>query len=326
MRVLITGITGFVGGFLAEKCEERGWEVHGTSHPHHGASVTAAGGLPGAVARSTLHEIDLVDGPATAALVAAIAPDHVYHLAAQASVPEAWHDPSATLLNNIAAQVHVLEALRRLNAPGVRLLVVSTAEVYGGVPPEAMPIRESTPLQPLNPYAVSKATQDMLGYQYYRAYGLHIVRVRPFNHFGPRQRTGFVAADFAKQIAEIERDLHPPLLQVGNLSALRDFTDVRDIADAYVLALELGEAGAAYNICSGVGRPVRSLLDGLLAASTRAITVEPDPERMRPVDYPIVIGDAAAFQARTGWRPRIPFEQTVHDTLDYWRTQVVHAI
>jgi GDP-4-dehydro-6-deoxy-D-mannose reductase len=162
----------------------------------------------------------------------------------------------------------------------------------------------------------------MLGYQYYRAYGLHIVRVRPFNHFGPRQRTGFVAADFARQIAEIEHHLHPPLLRVGNLSALRDFTDVRDIAAAYVLALEVGEAGAVYNVCSGIGRPVRSLLDGLLAASTRAITVEPDPERMRPVDYPVVIGDFTAFHARTGWQPRIPFEQTVHDTLDYWRAQV----
>jgi len=319
MKALITGITGFVGGFLAEECARLGWEIHGTTFVLPGAEASV--GVPG-VPGATLHALDLTDGPATSDLLAAVRPDHVYHLAAQASVPEAWHNPGATLLNNISAQLNVLEGIRRLDHPGLRLLVISTAEVYGGVPPEAMPIAETTPLQPLNPYAVSKATQDMLGYQYYRAYGVDVVRVRPFNHFGPRQRTGFVASDFAKQVAEIERGLHPPVISVGNLSAVRDFTDVRDIARAYTLALQLGEPGAVYNVCSGTGRPIQHLLDMLLAASTAPIRVERDPERMRPVDYPIVTGDASLFHARTGWRPQFAFEQTVQDTLDYWRSQV----
>ncbi len=326
MRVLITGITGFVGSFLADECAGRDWEVHGTSH--HFPSAAGDGGtlhpLPSnAVTGATIHQINLVDGAATTALLADVRPDRIYHLAAQASVPEAWHDPTATVLNNVAAQMSILEAMRLLGAPELRLLIVSTAEVYGGAPIEAMPIRETTPLQPLNPYAVSKATQDMLGYQYYRAYKQHIVRVRPFNHFGPRQRPGFVGADFAKQIAEIERHRHPPLLRVGNLTAERDFTDVRDIVRAYTLAMELGEPGAVYNVCSGTARPIRALLDELLAASTVPIQVELDAERMRPVDYPVVVGDSSAFRARTGWQPRIPFEQTVRDTLDYWREQVV---
>jgi len=185
-----------------------------------------------------------------------------------------------------------------------------------------LPQTEESPLRPNNPYAVSKVAQDFLGLQYHLAYGLPVVRVRPFNHTGPGQSPRFVVPAFASQIARIEVGLQEPVLRVGNLDAARDFSDVRDIVRAYHLAVTEGEPGEVYNLASGRPQPVRGLLETLLGYSQVKIRVERDEERSRPVDVPVVYGSAEKFHRQTGWEPQIPFEQTLRDTLEYWRGQV----
>ena len=195
-------------------------------------------------------------------------------------------------------------------------------EEYGRVAPGDLPIREAQPLRPDSPYGVSKVTQDMLGLQYFLSRGLPVIRVRPFNHIGPRQTRRFVAPAFASQIAAIEVGKQPPVMKVGNLSASRDFTDVRDVVRAYVLALEHGEPGEVYNIGSGASHSIRSLLDRLLSLSTVNISIETDTTRLRPADVPDVVCDASRLRAATGWQPRVTFDQSLSDLLDYERTQV----
>lgn len=311
MRALITGATGFAGSFLVEECVAAGLEVHGTAlerHPVAGAGVT-------------LHSLDLRDASAVARLVRDIAPDRVFHLAGQASVGAAWADPASTLTGNLLISFTVLDAVRT-QAPAARVLVVGSSEEYGVVPPEDLPVRESQPLRPVDPYGVSKVAVDYLALQQHLAHGLHVVRMRPFNHIGPRQRQGFVVADWAAQLAAIERGDAEPVLRVGNLNVARDFTDVRDIARGYRLALEAGEAGAVYNICSGTAVRVADLLRLLLEACDGAVRVEQDPARQRPADVPVRVGSYAALCAATGWRPRIPLATTLADTLNYWRGRI----
>jgi GDP-4-dehydro-6-deoxy-D-mannose reductase len=187
------------------------------------------------------------------------------------------------------------------------------------VHPDETPITEQNPLRPLSPYAVSKVAQDFLGYQYFMSYGLRAVRTRGFNHEGPRRGEVFVMSNFAKQIASIEAGLHEPVMRVGNLDAVRDFTDVRDMVRAYWLAAERGAPGEVYNIASGRGITIREMLDRLLAMSTVEVRVETDPERLRPSDVEVLLGDASKFRAATGWEPVIPLERTLADSLDYWR-------
>ena len=183
-------------------------------------------------------------------------------------------------------------------------------------------MKETNPLRPLSPYAVSKVAQDLLGYQYFQSYKLPVVRTRGFNHTGPRRGEVFVTSSLAKQIAEIEKGLKEPVILVGNLEAQRDFNDVRDIVEAYWLSLEKGEPGEVYNIGSGVSRPIREVLDTLLSLSQVKVRVEVDPKRLRPSDVPILMADSSKFAARTGWKPRYPFRQTLGDLLDYWRRHV----
>ncbi len=311
-RVLITGATGFVGSHLIAECARRGWSVFGTAHPTETYD-------PAVVDPAEIERVELSDVEAVKALVAKIGPEQIYHLAAQASVQQAWRDPMATITNNVGAQLAILSAARE-TCPAARILVISSSEVYGGADPAKMPVDEDAPLGPLDPYAVSKVTQEMLGLQHYLAFKMPVVRVRPFNHMGPRQRPGFVGADFARQVALIESGAMPPLIRVGKLDAVRDLSDVRDIVRAYTLALTEGEAGAVYNVASGQGVAVHALLDLFVAASTTAIDVEADPALFRPVDRPIIVGDAGRLRARTGWEPRIALEQTVRDTLDFWRS------
>jgi GDP-4-dehydro-6-deoxy-D-mannose reductase len=185
--------------------------------------------------------------------------------------------------------------------------------------PEETAIKETNPLRPLSPYAVSKVAQDYLGYQYYQSYGLHIVRTRTFNHTGPRRGEHFVTSNFAKQIAQIELGLQQPTLFVGNLQAQRDFTDVRDVVRAYWLALEKGEPGEVYNIASGNAITIEEMLQTLLSLTDMRINIETDPARLRPSDVEILLGDSSAFRTKTGWVPEIPFERTMEDLLNYWR-------
>jgi GDP-4-dehydro-6-deoxy-D-mannose reductase len=225
-----------------------------------------------------------------------------------------------TFENNVGVLVHVLEAAAQ-HAPTARILLVTSSEVYGRAPWAAR-IDEDAPLLPENPYAVSKATQDLLGYQYFVGRNLAIVRVRPFNHIGPGQSDRFVTASFARQIAEIERGFVEPVLRVGNLDARRDFTDVRDVVRAYTLALEEGAEGQAYNVGRGEAHSIQEILDRLLARSSATIRVERDAARMRPVDAPVLVCDASRLRLRTGWEPRIALDQTLDDLLTYWRARV----
>ncbi len=313
MRALITGVTGFAGSHLAELlAAETDWELCGTVY-----GPPPVGALP---ERVVPEPLDLRDVDATRALVAGFAPDFVFHLAAQAFVPESWRDPWGTFETNVRAELNVLEAVRA--AGHGRVLVVASNEEYGRARPEDLPLREDSPLRPDSPYGVSKVAQDMLGLSYYLSYGMEIVRVRPFNHIGPRQNERFVAPACAKQIAEIELDRREPVMRVGNLEPQRDFGDVRDIVYAYRLLMERGRAGEVYNIGPGRPRSVRELLDVMLAYARVPISVETDPARFRPSDVPVSYCDAGRLRAATGWEPRIPFERTLADVLEDWRARV----
>ena len=317
MRVLITGITGFVGSHLADYLVARGDdEVFGTrrwrSRMENIAHLRD---------RLTLLECDLHDPVSVRRVLAEARPDRLFHLAAQSYVPASWLAPGETVANNLLSQVNLLEAVRDLSL-GSRIHIAGSSEEYGMVHPDELPIRETNPLRPLSPYAVSKVGQDLLGYQYWMSYRLHIVRTRGFNHSGPRRGEVFVTSNFARQIAEIEKGQREPVLWVGNLDAIRDFTDVRDMVRAYWLALERGEPGEVYNICSGRGYAVREVLELLLGLTSARIEVRPDPARLRPSDVPVLVGDCQTFRRVTGWEPTIPFEVTLKDLLDYWRQRV----
>jgi GDP-4-dehydro-6-deoxy-D-mannose reductase len=250
--------------------------------------------------------------------IIAARPTVIFHLAGQPFVPESFRDPAGTLSTNTLGALHIFLSLIELRSKA-RVLVVGTADEYGKLNEADLPLTEDAPLRPANPYGVSKAAQGLLALQYHLSHGLDIVRVRPFTHIGPRQNERFVTAAFARQIARIERGLQPPLLQVGNLSAHRDFTDVRDMVRAYALLVEHGEPGSVYNAGSGQAVMVRELLDILLEASTTPVEVHLNPELMRPIDIPVVVCDASRLRAHTGWAPQIPLRQTLHAILDHWR-------
>lgn len=264
---------------------------------------------------------DLTDADLVNRTVEHHQPDHIVHLAAQSYVPKSHAAPAETILNNVGGTVNLLEACRRLDLP-VRILVVSSGEIYGHVDPEQMPINEEFPFRPQNPYAVSKVTQDMLGFQYHAAYGMDIVRARPFNHIGPGQSRRFVVATFANQVAEAEVGHVEPVILTGNLEARRDFLDVRDVVRAYRLLLEMGHSGDVYNVASGKPVAIQSILDWFIANASRPLRSELDPARARPSDTPIVAGDASKLGAVTGWTPQISLEQSLQDTLNWERQQI----
>jgi GDP-4-dehydro-6-deoxy-D-mannose reductase len=245
-------------------------------------------------------------------------PDVIFHLAAQSFVPSSWTAPGDTVLSNVSGQINLFEAIRGLDLDPV-VQIACSSEEYGMVLPDEVPIRETNPLRPLSPYAVSKVGQDLLGYQYFQSFGLKAIRTRGFNHTGPRRGDVFVTSNFARQVARIELGLAEPKIKVGNLDAVRDFTDVRDMVRAYWLAATKAKPGEVYNICTGDGLTIRELLDRLIAMAKVEVRVETDPARLRPSDVEILIGDSSKFRADTGWEPRISFDQTLRDTLDYWR-------
>jgi len=316
MRVLITGITGFVGSHLAEYLLSRGVEVVGTARWR-----SRTDNIDHLGDRIRLVECDLRDFASVKRVLASTSPDQIYHLAAQSFVQTSWRAPGETLTTNIIGQLHLLEGIRDLKAD-VPMQIAGSSEEYGLVTPDEVPIRETNALRPLSPYAVSKVGQDLLAYQYHQSYGMHLVRTRAFNHTGPRRGQVFATSNFASQIAEMEAGRAEPVLHVGNLEAQRDFTDVRDVVRGYVLALEKGEPGEVYNLCCGTGRSIQEVVDILLGMARVKIRVEQDPERMRPSDVPILVGDCTKFRGLTGWAPAIPFEQTMRDLLDWWRDRV----
>ncbi len=315
LRVLITGITGFTGSHLAEYLVTlHGVEVFGTYRVR--SRMDNLVHLQGQI---HLLECELKDFHSVNELIGKVRPDYIFHLAAQSFVPTSWNAPRDTFFNNVLGEINVFEAIR-LHKLSTRIQIAGSSEEYGLVYPAETPINEENPLRPLSPYGVSKVAQDLFGYQYFQSYGLDIVRTRTFNHEGPRRGEAFVLSNFAKQIAAIESGRRPPVLAVGNLDAQRDFTDVRDVVKAYKLALDLGVPGEVYNIGSGCVWRIGDALDQLLRLTPIQVTIEPDPDRMRPSDVPLLHCDMSKFAAQTGWRPEIPFAQTLADLLNYWRT------
>ena len=316
MRLLVTGAGGFVGGHLLDhlRAAQPDAEIHGVVLPGGAAAWRAPAGV-------RVIDADLDDPAEAAAAVERVRPDGIVHLAGQSSVHRSWADPAGTLRTNVLGIVHVLDAARRA---GLRpaVLVVGSADEYGPVPASDLPLVETAPLRPASPYAVSKVAQAALALLYGPAGGMRVVVTRTFPHTGPGRGEAFAESSFARQIAEIEAGLREPVVEVGNLDAVRDFADVRDVVRAYVLLLERGRAGEAYNVCSGRGRRIGDVLDQLLAATKMAIEVRVDPSRLRPADVPVLVGDNAKLVAATGWQPRIPFEATLGDLLDDWRARV----
>ena len=317
MKILITGITGFTGSHLAEYFLNNDTdEIHGTvrwrSDLQNIAHIRQ---------NIMLHECDITDASAVKSVITQVKPDQIFHLAAQSYVPFSWRAPHQTLSTNILGELNLFEALRHVKKETV-VLVAGSSEEYGMVYPEETPIKETNPLRPLSPYGVSKVAQDLLGYQYFKSYGLPIVRTRAFNHEGPRRGEVFVTSTFSRQIVEIERGKKDPVIHVGNLNAVRDYLDVRDVVRAYALALAKGSPGEVYNICSGEGIRIGDMLDMLLSLSRVKVTIEQDPSRMRPSDVELLVGSSEKFRKATGWKPEIPFLQTLKDLLEYWRARI----
>lgn len=307
-KALVTGALGFAGRhLLAELERQTDWDSIGLVRGH---------GTP--TGRERLLTCDLRDAELVGRVIAHHRPDVVFHLAAQSYVPKAFAAPGETIANNVSAQVNLLEACRAAGLDA-SILIVGSSEEYGQIRPEDVPVSEDQPFRPVNPYAVSKIAQDMLGLQYALSYGLRIIRVRPFNHFGPGQSDRFVLSSFARQVAEAELRRIEPVVLTGNLDARRDFLDVRDVVRAYRMLIEFGQPGEVYNVASGVAHRIGDLLDQLISQTTVAIDVRLDPARMRPSDIPVVAGDASKLRATTGWEPQYSVDQSLHDTLDFWR-------
>jgi len=317
MRVLITGVTGFAGSHLAELLLEKGSiEIHGIERWRSKQENIAH------IKKDlAIHECDIKDISSVRRVLEEVRPDKIFHLAAQSFVPASWSAPAETLNTNVLGQLNIFEAVRHIGInPWIQ--IAGSSEEYGLVHEEELPIKETNPLRPLSPYAVSKVTQDLLAYQYQRSYNLNVVRTRGFNHTGPRRGEVFVCSNFAKQIAQIEKGIKEPVIHVGNLEARRDFTDVRDMVKAYWASLEKCEPGEVYNICSNKTCSIKEALDTLLRFASVKVEIKQDPKRMRPSDVPVLFGDNSKFVKQTGWKPVISFEQTLEDLLNYWRGKI----
>ncbi|MFC2169228.1 GDP-mannose 4,6-dehydratase [Acidobacteriota bacterium] len=318
MRVLITGITGFAGSHLAEYILENhpDIKIYGTirwrsrmENIHHIQD------------KISLAEADLKDIVSLKKCLEEIKPDRIFHLAAQSFVPTSWKMPKETFMINAIGQINLFEAILALNL-SVKIHIAGSSEEYGLVNHDEVPMKETNPLRPLSPYAVSKVAQDLLAWQYFKSYGLKVVRTRGFNHTGPRRGDVFICSNFAKQLAEIEKGIREPLIYVGNLEAKRDFTDVRDIVRGYWFSLEKGKEGDVYNIGTGKSYSMKEVLDILLSLCKLEVKVEVDPSRLRPSDVPHLLSDCTKFRQLSGWEPKIPFRETLRDLLNYWRERI----
>lgn len=289
-------------------------EVHGT----HRADPEVG---TGEWRRAVLHRVDLTNANAVRALLHDLRPAIVHHLAAQSSVSASLADPGGTLNVNAGAQRNLLEGVAEV-VPDATVLIAGSCDEYGDVEPEANPVAEEHELRPLNPYALSKVVQDLMGYQYHATLGLHVVRVRPFLQLGPRRQDRFVAGSFARQIAEIETGARRPVIEAGNIDLQRDFTDVRDVARAMALLARHGVPGQVYNIASGVPHTLREMLAIMASLAGVSVDVDAVPHLRRHSEPPLLVGNAGRLRRLTGWKPEISFEQSVKDTLDYWRERV----
>ena len=314
MKALIIGAAGFVGSHLIQHLSTTyEWEIHATKLPDENLSVSGI----------HIHNLDILNMNEIRQLLVNLKPDYIFHLAAQSSVAFSWKNPSLTVDINIKGTLNILDTIRSIADYSPRVLLIGSGEEYGYILPDETPVSESVVPRPGNIYAATKACQNMLGNIYSRAYNLQLIMVRAFNHIGPNQTPIFVASDFCKQVAEIESGRKAPTLHVGNLSAKRDFTDVRDVVRAYGLLIQYGKPGETYNIGSGHAISIQELLDTILSLSTAKISVTADPARLRPSDIPIIEADITKLQETINWHPEIPLKQTLLETINYWRKQLL---
>ncbi len=305
MDALVIGAGGFVGGYLIQELNRK--------HAHVGATILPKEHVSG---NCDVFYLDIMNQTDIEKLLTAQRPKYIYHLAAQSSVFTSWKNPELTIDVNIKGVLHLLEAVRHVEHYYPRILLVGSGEEYGKTEGA---IAETIPLHPANPYAVTKACQNMLGTLYAESYGMGVIMVRAFNHIGAGQAPIFVASDFAMQIAEIEAGFRPPVMQVGNLNAKRDFSDVRDVVRAYSLLMEKGISGETYNVGSGQAVSIQEILNILLEFSTVSIAIEQNPEKMRPSDVPVIQADISRLREITGWQPEFSLEETLHTMLNAHR-------
>lgn len=311
-KAMVLGAAGFVGGYLIRHLhDDLGMEVYATKLPQE-----TLDNLP-----ASIYDLDILKKENIVSLLYDIRPDYIFHLAAQSSVSVAWNNPQLTIDINIKGAVNVMDAVRELYYKP-RVVVIGSGEEYGHIRPGETPIKEDNRTCPGNIYAATKACQNMIGSIYAKAYDMELVMVRAFNHIGPKQSPIFVVSDFCKQVAEIEKGLREPVMYVGNLSAKRDFTDVRDVVRAYGLLAENGVKGETYNVGRGKAYEIREILDMIVKESFCDIKVEIDPAKIRPVDVPIIEADISKLQEATQWEPEIPIRQTVKEVLNYWRKKL----
>jgi GDP-4-dehydro-6-deoxy-D-mannose reductase len=312
-RVFITGATGFAGRHLMNALASSGNSVCGTTYPQ-----------PAHPDEKNIRRLDLRSERDVFEAVKSARPDWVFHLAAVSNVRQSWEKKRETMETNIMGTFFLFEAVKKFS-PGARILFISSSDVYGVVPgtegAAPRPLSEDDPFQLVSPYALSKFGGELMAGFYRRSEGLDVVIARPFPHTGPGQSPDFVCSDWARQIIQIERGSQEPVIRVGNTQVLRDFTDVRDAVSAYALLLEKGKAGEVYNVCSGRGTALREILGIVLSSVSKEVSVEQDPEKLRKVDIPHLVGDNQKIRAETGWEPRIPLERTLADLLDYWRVR-----
>lgn len=301
-----------MGSHLADLLIQRGGEIYGTCLP--GEPLDNVTHIKNKI---SLFECDVTDSDSLSKLIHRTKPEQVYHLAAFSSVGQSFARPLETVEVNVRGTLYLLEILRNIKKR-IKLLVVSSADIYGKVEKKDLPIRETQSLNPLSPYGASKACADLLAYQYFQSFKVAVIRVRSFNHTGPRQRVGFVVPDFASQIARIDQGRSKPVIKVGNLNAKRDLSDVRDVVRAYHLLMKKGELGQAYNVCSGRTYRIEGLLDTLLRFSSQRIKVT-KRNKGRPSEIPILLGDNSKIAKDVGWRPRISIHETLKDTLNFWK-------
>lgn len=310
-KALVIGAAGFVGDYLIRELHNNGIDAYATKLPHENFEGESA----------IVYDLDILDKDAVVDILYEIQPDYIFHLAAQSSVGVAWKNPQLTVDVNIKGSINVMDAVRDLFYKP-RILLIGSGEEYGHIRPEETPIREDNALRPGNIYAATKACQNMVGSIYSRAYDMDLMMVRAFNHIGPGQASLFVVSDFCRQVAEIEKGIREPVIMVGNLAAKRDFTDVRDVVKAYVKLVQKGKAGETYNVGSGNAQEIRQILEKVIDMSDQEIKVKTDPNKIRPVDVPIIEADITKLNRLTGWKPEISVEQTIRETLDYWRMNV----
>lgn len=318
MKVLITGITGFVGSHMADYllAEQKHVKIFGTKRWR-----SPLDNVLHLMDKVDFIECDLEDQSNVDDVISKIKPDKIFHLAAQSFVPASFVYPAVTLRNNIIGTLTLLEAVRKAKIDPV-IHICSSSEVYGQVKEEEVPIKETNPLRPYSPYAVSKVGEDLLSFQYFVSYGLKTVRTRSFTHTGPRRGDVFAMSSFSKQLAMIEEGLQEPVIRVGNLKSIRTFLDVRDLVDAYWLITEKGVPGEVYNIGGNETMTIGEGLDVLLSLTSKKVEVRVDPSLLRPSDVTLQIPDITKFVKQTGWKAKIPFKQTMKDLLEYWRERI----